>query len=272
MNRNIAVAMSVYKSDSANHVDLAIKSILNQSLKDFHLYIEVDGTIDKSLSDLLKRYDTFKSITVNFNKSNKGLAYRLNQVIDKALETGRFNYIARMDADDISAVDRFHTQVEFLESNPDISVVGSDVIEIDDNGTEIFYKKMDSNHIDLLSNVIKKCPLNHPSVMFRIEVFNECYRYQTELKNTQDYYLWIDLLASGKKLANINKPLLYFRVNNNFHSRRGFNKAMNDLRSRFYAFNKLHNISLSNIIHVILLFGLRLSPNPLKKFAYKVMR
>lgn len=54
-------------------------------------------------------------------------------------------------------------------------------------------------HEKIKKNVIKKCPFNHPSVMFRNLIFEEGFRYKDSLKNTQDYYLWVDLLAAGKR-------------------------------------------------------------------------
>ncbi|MCV5855842.1 glycosyl transferase 2 family protein, partial [Escherichia coli] len=86
-----------------------------------------------------------------------------------------------------------------------------------------------SEHNSLVNNIVKRCPFNHPSVMFRIDVFEEHnLKYKDELQNTQDYYFWVDAIKSGLKLANINEPLLKFRIDDKFHSRRGVKKAKND--------------------------------------------
>ncbi|WP_413111947.1 glycosyltransferase [Thaumasiovibrio sp. DFM-14] len=268
----VAVAMSVYKSDKALFVKKAIDSILNQSCSNFDLFVEVDGPVSDEIKITLEGYDTLDNVYINFNEINKGLAYRLNSIIDRVLLCGKYTYLARMDADDISGECRLQKQVSFLESNQDISVVGSDVNEISDDGEFLFYKKMDAKHEALEKRIITKCPFNHPSVMFKIDVFTEGFRYNSNLKNTQDYYLWVDLLANEKKFANINEPLLDFRVSNGFHSRRGVNKALNDLKSRLYAFDKLNCYSIANIIHTIVLFMLRLSPPFVKKLAYKFLR
>jgi hypothetical protein len=94
----------------------------------------------------------------------------------------------------------------------------------------------------------------------------------SSLKNTQDYYLWVDLVKDGCLFANINETLLKFRIDENFHQRRGLKKAMNDLKSRLYSFKILKNYSISNVLHVILLFILRVSPAWIKKLAYKKLR
>ncbi|ANQ18447.1 glycosyl transferase [Vibrio natriegens] len=264
--------MSIYKSDVDIYVKKSIDSILSQTYRDLFLYVEVDGEIPDSIKKILLDYEGYENVSITFNENNLGLAYRLNSIIDKAVSTGSFSYLARMDADDISDRSRFKKQVEFLEANQDISVVGSDVYEISSNEELMFYKKMDSSIETIKHNIIKKCPLNHPSVMFSMSVFHEGYRYQSHLKNTQDYYLWVDLLAAGKVISNINEPLLYFRVDDAFHTRRGFGKAVNDVKSRLYAFKKLNALTLSNSIHLALLFALRIAPAFAKKWAYRNLR
>lgn len=268
----IAVAMSVYKTDNIKYVKESIDSILNQDYKNFDLFVEVDGPVDSLVTEFLQQLNSLENVFVNFNSCNKGLATRLNTIIDIAVNSNSYSFLARMDADDVSEPNRFSEQVLFLKNNKNVSVVGSDVIEISEDSVVIFEKKMDHSHELLRKNIIKKCPFNHPSVMFNMDVFYEGYRYDASLMNTQDYYLWIDLLSAGKVFANINKPLLKFRVSKEFHSRRGLKKAINDLNSRIYAFSKLDNLKFSDVIHTILLFLLRLSPTPIKKFAYKLFR
>ncbi len=269
---NIAVAMSVYKADKLSYLVESVNSILEQEYEAFHIYIEVDGAISSDVKSYLKTLDQEK-VTITFYQENKGLATRLNQAIDKILQSDQFSYIARMDSDDISDRSRFREQVEFLSQNRDIYILGTDIIEIDNENNHIFHKYMESNSDKIKNNIIKRCPVNHPSVMFRVEVFNKFkLRYQDGLMNTQDYYLWVDAIDKGLKISNLNKPLLKFRIDENFHKRRGLKKSINEFKSRVYAMKKLSMFSLSNILHTILLFSLRLAPESIKKLAYKHMR
>lgn len=269
----IAVALSIYKSDTILYLKESIGSILQQTYNNFDLYIKVDGDVDDNISKFLSDLEyNNDNVFVEYFLDNKGLAFRLNQIIDEVVGKGIYKFIARMDADDISESNRFQTQIDFFQEHPNIDVLGSDIIEIDEYGNELFYKRMDYDYNEIKTKIIKKCPFNHPSVMFRIDVFNEGFRYNSTLLNTQDYYLWVDLLAKGKVFSNINQPLLKFRVNESFHNRRGINKAINDVKSRLYAFQKLDVINISNILHVIALFILRLSPSKVKKVAYKYLR
>jgi hypothetical protein len=268
----VAVIISVYKNDRLSFFTKAIDSMLEQTHKPCDLFIAIDGPLPSDLKSYIVGISSYDNIFVSFYDINKGLAFRLNQLIADVVATNKYKYIARMDADDISVNTRIEKQVSFFRHNIDISVVGSDLIEINEDDDEVFYKAMPQGHDELSAGIIKKCPFNHPSVMFRTEVFSTAIRYNANLKNTQDYYLWVDLLNAGFKFANINEPLLKFRIDSSFHSRRGFGKAMNDLRSRFYAFKILKCYTLSNFFHVFLLFALRISPNFIKSFAYKKFR
>ncbi|WP_299997042.1 glycosyltransferase [uncultured Cedecea sp.] len=268
----VAIILSVYKSDSLTFLKEAVDSLINQTYSCIDIFIQVDGWVSDDVKCLLKKYNEENNIFIFYHAEQKGLATRLNNSIDLIIEKGGYEYIARMDSDDISCSNRIETQVKFMSDNIDIDVVGSDVIEISEIGDELYYKKMDSDSEIIMKKIIKKCPLNHPSVMFRTSLFEDGVRYNASLKNTQDYYLWIDLLSAGKKISNINKPLLKFRVDNNFHSRRGFKKAINDLNARCYAFKKLEVLTLTNILHTVLLFLLRISPPFLKKIAYNKFR
>jgi hypothetical protein len=211
-------------------------------------------------------------VLIDNRRSNEGLAYSLNEGIEYILNHLDVQYIARMDADDISLPSRIEEQVSLLDNNDGVDVVGTDIIEFNEISGSEFYKAMDTYHEKMLNRIIKRSPFNHPTVVFRKCVFESGLRYKASLKNTQDYYLWIDLLAAGYKFYNINKPLLRFRIDENFHKRRGVSKALNDVRSRIYAFKNLNNVSLSNILYVFALFFLRLSPEFLKKVIYKYAR
>ncbi|URE79625.1 glycosyl transferase [Providencia stuartii] len=202
------------------------------------------------------------------------LALRLNQMIDYSINNFyTFSYFARMDADDISDKHRFEKQINFLEKNTNIDIVGSDVIEINESGEIINYKNMPTNHKELVNNIIKRCPFNHPTIMIRKNIFlNPSIRYDSELKNTQDYKLWVELISKGFTLANINEPLLQFRISNDFYKKRGISKVKNDINSRLYAIKLLNIHSIKNYLYIFLIFVLRISPKFMSKLAYKILR
>ena len=119
----VAVILPVYKNDRDDYLNLAVESILNQTYKDFHLFIGVDGQVGESLTNYLKLEAKQSKVSVIWYKENRGLACVLNDMFDLCFENG-YEYIARMDADDISAPNRLEKQMKFLFFHTDIDVVG----------------------------------------------------------------------------------------------------------------------------------------------------
>lgn len=269
--KNVAVMMSVYKNDKVDWLQSSIQSILKQTYKNLELFIAVDGPVSDDIRFLLDTYQRSNIVHIFYFNECKGLATRLNFLIEKIIDFNKFEYIARMDADDISFQSRIEKQVTTLDSS-DCDVVGSSVIEINDSGDFLFEKKMNADHADLIENIIKKCPFNHPTVIFRISIFLDGIRYDSKMKNTQDYKLWIELASLGYKFGNVEESLLYFRVSNDFHSRRSFSKAKNDFTIRLSAMKKLNNYTIKNCLHVIFLYIVRISPSFISKLVYRHFR
>lgn len=274
MTKYLAVIMSVYHGDKADWLNQSIQSVFSQTFKSFDFFLQVDGNIDDSLREVISFFEhKYQNFYVEFYPSQKGLAFQLNRSIDRANAQRRYDYFVRMDADDICDHQRFEKQISFFELNDSVSVLGTDTIEIDENGQEIFNKHMRGSHEEILKYIIKRCPVSHPTVMIKGSIFQDVSnRYNFRLKNTQDYFLWVDLIYKGYVFANLNEPLLYFRISKDFYSRRGFKKCFNEFYSRLYAMKKLKKISLSNIGFTVALFIMRLSPRYIKKIAYLKLR
>jgi hypothetical protein len=265
--------MSVYRGDNPRFLELSIDSMLNQSCEfEVLLYIAVDGEVDKSLSSVLNKYASKKSIFIFWFDKNEGLAKRLNFLIDSVVDDPEIKYILRMDADDICFSTRLSKQIDYLEKNKKIDVLGTSVVEIDEHEIEISKKLMDVRDFDLKKNIIKRCPFNHPTVAFRRNIFDDGNRYDDHLSNTQDYYLWIVLSKKGYVFSNLREPLLYFRISKTFYKRRGYKKAINDFSAKLFAIKQLKRWSLMNIVYAISILILRLSPEFFQKIAYKKFR
>ncbi|AWB01065.1 glycosyl transferase [Vibrio harveyi] len=265
--------MSVYSGDRDEWIKESIDSLLVQSYR-ADIFIAVDGNVTNEVIDTLKGYEAkHDNIKIQFYETNEGLATRLNDLIDTVLSSNvLYKYIARMDADDVALPHRIESQVNFLEDNSEISVVGSSVIEVDEYNSPLFTKIMADSHDDLAENIIRKCPFNHPTVVFRSSVFLSGFRYLSGIKNTQDYYLWVQLLSNDYKFSNLKEPLLYFRVSNDFHKKRGVKKAINEFNARVYAMKTLSKLSVLNVVFTVSLLLIRVSPKFISKFAYRYMR
>ena len=272
MNNNVATIMCVYSGDSVQHLKESIDSVLDQSYKYHDLYLLVNGCISDEAKHLIDIYKGSNNFFVIFSDVNMGLAKAMNHLLDNYVLGKGYSYIARMDADDICSINRFEKQIDFLTEHLEVAIVGSDCIEIDDSGSEIGYKKMEASDLIMKQNIIKRCPFNHPSVMIRSKVFESGGRYEPTLLNTQDYYLWVDLISKGYIFSNINEPLLKFRITANFYKKRGKNKALNDFKGRLYAMRKLNVFTFKNTLFTLAIYLLRLSPVFVSKFAYRFLR
>lgn len=186
----------------------AIDSILNQTIVNFELIVVNDGSTDKSL-DLVYSYNDKRLIVIN-NEENKGLIYSLN----KGIEVAKGKYIARMDADDIALPQRLQKQVDFLEENPSIALVGGYAEFIDDKGTVFQHCKVPITHEDIVQKIFISNCFIHPCVMFRASVIKELGGYRTEAIHAEDYDLWLRIIQKHN-VANIPEILIQYRIHAN---------------------------------------------------------
>ncbi len=202
----VTVLMPVY--NGAQYLHEAIDSILNQTFADFEFLIINDGSTDGSL-DIIKSYNDNRIKLVN-NETNLGIVETLN----KGIKQARGKYIARMDCDDISMPERLEKQVKFLEVNPEISVVASHIILIDKNGKEFDYWKqdMETRTVKEISHflAIENC-IAHPTVMMDRSVVS-IIGYNKRFKNSEDWALWLILIAAGYKIAKLDEIHLKYRI------------------------------------------------------------
>ena len=204
----ISVIMSVY-NEKLEWIQLAYESIMNQSYQDIEFIIVVDNPkIDKDTMDFLERQvKEEKRVVLIKNETNMGLAESLN----RGIEIAKGDYIARMDADDISNVQRLEKELAFLRKT------GADLVSTN--------KKL----IDEDGKIIGKDPqitrepkktlkygnfINHSSVLIKTTVIKECGGYR-HMRNSEDYDLWLRMIDKGYKLSVLDEYLLDYRVREN---------------------------------------------------------
>lgn len=264
--------MAVYKGDRADWVGHAVESILDQSYQDYIFFIAIDGDISSELMSTLNFYArTDSRIILTKSSVNLGLSSCINYIIDIAEQISP-QFLFRMDADDVSCPQRLQKQVEYLRANPDVGVLGSSLTEIDENDKIVGHRKLPESHQEIIEMLPQRCPINHPTVVFRFDVFKQGFRYQDSLRNTQDYFMWINLVKNNINFANLSEELLMFRRVNDFYKRRGFSKSINEFRARFYAMNALKCKNVKNVSYAGAVFFLRLLPSRLVKLAYRLDR
>lgn len=268
MSPEIAVAISIYKADRIQYVIPAVDSVLRQLPEAPRVYIYLDGDVADDVSMYIHSISD-RAIILGHRGANRGLAFCLNAMIDEILKDPAIRYIARMDADDISLGHRFSRQKRYMEERPRISVVGSWCREIDSGGNLRGLKITPCAFADVFRAAVKRNPLNHPTAFLRREVFDAGFRYSVDVGLTEDYRLWIDLLAAGYQIENLPEVLLHFRVTDQFVKKRGgFATAWNDMQVRFHAMSALRQWSLSGVAFALALGLFRLAPGGVVRYMY----
>jgi glycosyltransferase involved in cell wall biosynthesis len=229
----ISVVMSAYNAEK--YISEAIESILNQSFENFEFIIINDCSTDNTL-EIIKRYSSQDSrIKLINNKENLGLTSSLN----KAIKSSKGKYIARMDDDDISEKTRFEKQIEFLEKNKDIDIVGSFAKNIDEEGNILNDRTVPLNHDEIINILPKLSPLIHPAIIFRKKSLGKIGFYNEKFRTSQDYEMWFRAMAAGLKFQNLPLYLVKYRVNDNYFERKSFKYRINDLKVRFKGYNEI---------------------------------
>lgn len=267
----IAVILPVYKNDSIPYMILSIDSILKQENSDVHLYVGVDGPVGKDMSDCLHTYEQKTNVTVCWFPENRGLAIILNDLLDICFKDG-YEYIARMDADDIAVPNRMQIQLEFLKNNPEIDVVGGAVSIIGENGdfqNQVIHYPATPE--ECRARFAKRNPLAHPAVIFRKSYFNKAgCKYRPEYRKNQDTLLWYDGLLKNVNMANVPDVVLNFRQTGDmFKNRRGKEQAKKQLESRLMINKGLHYGFMSDL-YAYAIYILMISPSWVKRIIYRL--
>ncbi|RKD12408.1 hypothetical protein BCY91_12215 [Pelobium manganitolerans] len=202
-NSLVSVIMPVYNASA--YLEEAITSILDQSYQNFEFIIINDGSKDDTV-EIIKRFDDARIKLID-EKENKGYTYRLNQGI--VLSEGEF--IARMDADDISLRERFAKQVEFLQNNRSVVVCGT-ALEIIGNANYYINWVTDFDSEDLKIALLYQNGICHPSVMMRNpKHLQSGIFYNSEFEPAEDYEYWVRL-SRKYKIANLPDLLIKYRA------------------------------------------------------------
>lgn len=206
MDQTVTVGIPFHKSVNPDKLKLAIDSVLNQSRKPELIHLLQDGEVTPDLSNLIEQYKVIKNIELISFKENQGLA----KVLNHSIRMSKTKYYARMDADDVAYPNRLLKQIQFLEDNQEVDILGSYALDIDDNGNELSLRKVPEEHDDIIKYIWTN-PMIHPTVVFRLDSIIKAGLYNSETRKRQDYEYWFSCAKNGLKFRNIPEPLLYYR-------------------------------------------------------------
>lgn len=181
---------------------LSVNSIIQQDYKNIEIII-IDDFSDKNYNFLNNLKDNIKLIR---NNKNMGIGYCLN----KALSVCKGKYIVRHDSDDISLRMRISTQINFLENNPSIDLVGSSVYLIDIYNNLISMRPCGGFHDSLTSSIWSEIRIPHPTWTFRRSIITDN-SYEVALRRGQDQFFLIKNFDKFKYYS-FTKPLVAYRI------------------------------------------------------------
>ncbi|QEH35018.1 Putative glycosyltransferase EpsE [Aquisphaera giovannonii] len=204
--RPLSVLMPVYNAE--RYVAEAVESVLAQTFGDFEFLIIDDGSTDGSRA-ILERYAARDARIRLTSRPNTGYLVALNEMIDAA----GGEYLARMDADDISYPDRFRKQMEYMREHPGVVLVGSTAEIIDPDGDTLHvmgggwlsHEEIDAALLGGLGQVVY-----HPSVIMRADAVRRLGGYRAEYYLTEDLDLFLRLAEVGR-IVNLAEPLIKYR-------------------------------------------------------------
>lgn len=216
-NKQISVLMSVYKNEKPEYLDMALRSILDQTQKAEEVILVLDGELTTELYNVVNKFKRFDKIKVYPIDKNVGLGKALNYGLSKC----KNELVARMDTDDIAKPNRLERQLKEFINDSELCICSADVLEFDgDIDNVIATKELPTQHDDIVKYSKKRNPFNHPVVMFRKIDIEKVGGYK-HFYLFEDYYLWIRLISEGFKTKNIDEPLLFMRANEDMYARRG---------------------------------------------------
>ena len=216
--QKISVLMSVYVKENPTFLRDAIKSVQNQTLKPSELVLVEDGPLTPELYQVLDEVEAQSDIPV------KRCPLEQNQGLGLALRSGvlqcQYDIIARMDTDDLAVPDRFEKQLQLMEKE-NLDLLGGHIAEFIDNPDEIVsYRRVPTQHADIVAYQRMRSAFNHMTVMFKKDMVLKAGNYEDGLY-MEDDLLWLNMITAGAKTGNLDQILCKVRVGAGMFERRG---------------------------------------------------
>lgn len=214
-----SVLMSVYAGENPAYLQAAIDSMYRQTVPTDDFVLVCDGPLttplDAIVSAAQQRFpDSFHVVRL---PEHRGLAPALNA----GLQHCSHEFVARMDSDDISHPLRCHKQLARFRQDPNLAILSGTVAEFEDSPVNITGQRaLPTAYTDICRFSRKRSPFNHPAVMYRKSAVLFAGGYDESHPYFEDYDLWIRMLQTGFRAANLREPILYMRAGLGMYRRR----------------------------------------------------
>lgn len=267
---NYSILMTVCNKDSSIFLSQSIESMLCQSQKTNDFVIVCDGELRLSLNECIMFFCNNYNNLFNIIRLDKNVG--LGEALQIGVKACKNEYIARMDADDISRFDRCEKEMNFILNN-NIAMIGSYVSEFEKNKEiSLRIKKVPLNNKEILKYSKRRNPFNHSSVTFKKSIIIKVGNY-SKMRTNQDIELWVRLLNKGYVCANLPEPLVYFRFDSNTYKRRkNIKNIILMIKLWFYFFNNKYCDFFDLLYVIIIQFLLFILPKSIIKILYNNYR
>lgn len=260
MNCNsLSVLLSVYEKEVPQFLQVSLESLVSQTLPPNEIVLVKDGPLTPELDRVIDDFSKEKPGLLQIVALSKNVG--LGEALRIGLQVCKCDIVARMDSDDICTSDRFEKQIHFLKNNPKIDIVGSNILEFEDDPTcPIRVRKVPEVDLAIKRVMRFRNPFNHMSVCFRRQSIVRAGNYR-HMPYFEDYDLWVRMAIAKCQFHNIQENLLLVRTTNDFIGRRhGFHYARlewtffrHQFNSGFFSFGEFIFSSLTR-------FPLRIIP------------
>jgi glycosyltransferase involved in cell wall biosynthesis len=262
-----SLLLPVYRADRPEHLRAAVRSsVHDQTRPPSELVLVRDGGVGATLQREIDELVASCPVPVVYLplEHNVGLA----RALDKGLAAASHDVVARMDADDVSVQQRFEKQLPLIEAGADI--VGAALYEFAGDIGNVVLTRVPPLDPDWIRSAARfRDPFNHPTVVYRRAAVLAAGGYQ-DMRLMEDYLLFARMLANGAVPANLDDPLVYYRISDGAYARRG-GRAM--LRAEIELQRRFRRDGITTrrefVRNVIVRGGYRLAPEWLRRLAYR---
>ena len=296
-----SVIMSIYKSDVPELVRVALDSLLQQTLLPNEIVIVGDGPVPAELEQVVSSFkcqvskirttpnpsfakggdlvpeDGKESLETRNQKPETIVTYLpqeknggLGEAMRIAAEAAKYDYLARMDSDDICLPDRFEKQMKCFEEDPELSLVGGMITEFDGDPENIIAKRiLPLEDAEIKRMMRGRCAVNHVTVIFKKADLMKSGNYQPFWKQ-EDHYLWARMMEHGCKFRNIPDVVVNVRSGKDQIARRGGLRFFKSVVRVFWYMYRHGLISFGYFLYICTVRGIVqvLMPNRLRTWVY----
>lgn len=260
--------MSLYDKEKPEFLTECLASLANQTLPADEIVLVFDGQINSALQQVVQNFHSKLPLKTILLEKNVGLGQALNA----GLNACQNDWVIRMDTDDICVANRFEQQIQFIQTHPDIDVLGGQIIEFEQDISQGKKSRtVPTSHDAIFKSAKSRNPINHMTVAFKKSVVQAVGSYR-HAPLFEDYDLWVRLLVAGYKFANLPDVLVYARAGEAMYERRGgWDYAQYEwaIQQAFYRQGFLNIAQLLKNLAIRL--PVRLLPNGLRSWVYQTL-